>query len=88
MRGSEFGFQEPARENTPALLRCCNLGLEKEGKMETMDALLKCLTDLLIENRCMRNLLKNSVPDLDEILGDAKADQQRRRAIEEQYIAH
>jgi len=52
--------------------------------MEAMDAIVKMLTELLIENSTMKALLKETAPslNLNEILHTAKADPEKLRKVE------
>jgi len=65
---------------------CLQRHRKEEMRMEATDALMTMLAELLIENSVMRALLKNGIPDLDVILRDAKANQQRRRKAEELIV--
>ena len=50
--------------------------------MEVIESVINAISELLIENRTMKKLLRGGATDLDKILRDAKADPEAQRRVE------
>ncbi len=54
--------------------------------MEIVDQIVNAFSELLIENMTMKDLLRETAPDLERLLSTAKSDPDRKQVVED-YLA-
>ena len=54
--------------------------------MGTVDLIVNAISELLLENIAMKELLRDTAPDLERLVSNAKSDPARKQVVED-YVA-